>query len=303
MSERAPAPLLRRLWLYQAERFPLLRHGLLIAVFTAAAAGYAAALGARPDWREVLGAGAVVLLLFLQLRIADEHKDFQDDLRFRPERPVPRGLVTLAKLRAVAAFAAAVQLASVFTLGVRTAGWLALVWMWMGLMTVEFFAPRQLKARPLLYLVSHMAVMPLIALFALAAMSGGSPPLGMGLAAFLALSLFNGLALELGRKTWAPADEREGVETYSRLWGPAGAAGATAAALLCATAAALLALACVDALRLAPLPLAAVAGALAAVGVYAARRTSRGARALEAGTALFALASYLSLALACWVGG
>ena len=34
-------------------------------------------------------------LSFLQLRIADEFKDFDEDSRYRPYRPVPRGLVTL----------------------------------------------------------------------------------------------------------------------------------------------------------------------------------------------------------------
>ena len=37
-------------------------------------------------------------VFFLQLRIADEFKDFAEDSRFRPYRPVPRGLVTLTEL-------------------------------------------------------------------------------------------------------------------------------------------------------------------------------------------------------------
>ena len=51
------------------------------------------------------------LLFFLQLRIADEFKDFEDDARYRPYRPVPRGLVTLRELAWVGVGAAAIQLA------------------------------------------------------------------------------------------------------------------------------------------------------------------------------------------------
>ena len=291
------APLARRLWAYQAERFPVFKHGLLIAVFAGAALAYAAALGAGPGWPEALTVGVVVFLLFLQLRVADEHKDYADDLQFRPERPVPRGLVSLRELKVLAFAGAAVQLALVLRMGPLMAGWLLLTWGWMALMTVEFFAPRWLKARPVLYLVSHMAVMPLIALLALAGADDGRVPLGLGAAAFLALSLCNGLALELGRKTWAPEDERPGVETYSSLWGPRVAATGVAVAVLAAAVAATLALRAVEAPQLYALPLLAALACLASVAAYLRRPAPGSARRLETSAAIVALASYLSLIL------
>ena len=90
----------------------------------------------------------------------------------------------------------------------------------MALMTAEFFVPNWLHARPALYMVSHMAIMPLIDLFATACdwlPAIGAPP--AGLVWFLLLSFFNGLVIEIGRKTWAPSMEREGVESYSSAWG------------------------------------------------------------------------------------
>ena len=36
-----------------------------------------------------------------------------------------------------------------------------------------------------------------------------------GLLLFLLVSFFNGLLIDLGRKTWAPEQEREGVDSYS----------------------------------------------------------------------------------------
>ena len=43
---------------------------------------------------------------------------------------------------------------------------------------------------------------------------------------FLVVSYLNGVVIEIGRKTRAPADEEPGVDTYSALWGTSGAVGA-----------------------------------------------------------------------------
>ncbi len=65
-----------------------------------------------------------------------------------------------------------------------------------------------------------MAIMPLIDLMltGLEWLPHGSPHPGLWL--FIGLSFANGCVLELGRKIWSPTNEREGVETYSALWGP-----------------------------------------------------------------------------------
>jgi hypothetical protein len=51
------------------------------------------------------------------------------------------------------------------------------------------------------------------------AAGSGSPP-GLGLLWFLIASFFNGMVVEVGRKIRSPADEEEGVQTYSAIWGP-----------------------------------------------------------------------------------
>ena len=95
---------MKRWWTYQNERFPLFAHGPLIAAFSACAVSFSSLLrGALvPGWQMFVTAFGVCLLMFLQLRIADEFKDADEDARWRPYRPVPRGLVTLAELRVVA---------------------------------------------------------------------------------------------------------------------------------------------------------------------------------------------------------
>ena len=93
--------MLKRWWVYQRERFPLLGHGPLIAAFSFSALSFSTMLRGERQWPSpaaFLVAFATCFLFFLQLRLADEFKDFEEDSRYRPYRPVPRGLVTLREL-------------------------------------------------------------------------------------------------------------------------------------------------------------------------------------------------------------
>src|SRR5262245_24737884 len=102
-----------RWWTYQKERFPLVAYAPLIAAFSFSAVGYSA-LGRGSvtglGWRQTVAAFLTSLLFFLQLRLADEFKDFEDDLRYRPYRPVQRGLVKLGELAFIGAACAPLQL-------------------------------------------------------------------------------------------------------------------------------------------------------------------------------------------------
>lgn len=212
----------QRLWIYQAERFPLAKTATLLALFTAASINVSAALAgvARPSLGAYLAAFIGALVVFAHLRICDEFKDAKDDARYRPERPVPRGLVTLPLLAGIGLALAAVAMLAAATYTSKLVWLLALVWAWLALMTAEFFVPDWLKARPVAYLVSHMMIMPLIDLYVTACEwlpRADAPPAGLWV--FLALSFVNGCVIELGRKIFAPVNERAGVETYSAKWG------------------------------------------------------------------------------------
>src|SRR5215217_2153566 len=102
---------MNRWWTYQRERFPVVAHGLLIAAFSFCAVSYSAVLrGATPAWPSAVTAFVSCFLFFLQLRIADEFKDFDEDSRYRPYRAVPRGLVTLRQLAVLWVLTGLVQL-------------------------------------------------------------------------------------------------------------------------------------------------------------------------------------------------
>lgn len=228
VADRLARPsLTKRLWTYQAERFPLAKSAILIAMFSAASINASALLSGRslPDPVAYLVAFIVTLVIFFQLRACDEIKDLEDDRRYRPERPIPRGLVSLRLIIGIALGLGVAAAAATYLRHPALILPLALVWAWLALMTREFFAPDWLKARPLLYLVSHMAIMPLIDFFVTAFewLPHVEPP-PAGLALFLAMSFANGCVLEIGRKLWAPENERAGVETYSGLYGPGRAA-------------------------------------------------------------------------------
>jgi 4-hydroxybenzoate polyprenyltransferase len=74
-----------RWWIYQRERFPLLAHSPVIAAFSLSAVSYSALIRGMhqlPGWKPCAIAFASSFLFFLQLRIADEFKDFEEDSRY-----------------------------------------------------------------------------------------------------------------------------------------------------------------------------------------------------------------------------
>jgi 4-hydroxybenzoate polyprenyltransferase len=237
---------LGRWWVYQRERFPLIAHGILILAFSSSAVCFSSLLRGRPvlpPLRVVAVAFGTAFLFFLQLRIADEFKDFEEDSRYRPYRPVPRGLVSLRELGVLGAIAAAIQLCLGLALDPSIVLLLAVAWVYLALMSKEFFVGKWLKRHPVPYLISHMAIIPLVDFYATACdwwpAGRGMPP---GLGWFVAASYSNGIVVEIGRKIRAPADEETGVNTYSALWGPTTAAliwlGAMLITGICATLAA-----------------------------------------------------------------
>lgn len=212
-----------RWWIYQKERFPIFAHGPLIVVFCLAVMFFSALQqepAVLPDLIRISGAVISTLILFFQLRVADEFKDYEIDLKYRPERPVPSGLVQLQELAKLAYLGAAIQFLIAVFIDIGLLPILAAVWAYAGLMTKEFFAADWLRQRPAIYLLSHMLIMPLIA-FYISAFDWlcACRAMPQGMLWILSVAFFCGLVLELGRKIRIPRLEQKGVETYSALWG------------------------------------------------------------------------------------
>lgn len=290
----------RRFWRYLQERFPPAAYAVMITVFTFSAAAFSrlarGEAGFVPWPRFAVGV-FTSLVFFLVLRLLDEHKDAEVDRRYRPELPVPRGLVTLAELRRVgAALVVAAVLLNLLVAPSLLFG-MAVFGIWAALMTKEFFVRHWLREHHAVYLVTHMAIMPAIDAYTtgldwLAAQV--PPPPGIDL--FLAVTFLNGCVIEVGRKLRAPGDEREGVDTYTAVWGPRAAPAVWLALLVATAGTAWMAARSIGAPAAVGGLLALYCAAAAVPGLLFLQRPTTGrARAVEAAAGVGTIAMYLLL--------
>lgn len=298
-----PRPLGARLWTYQAKRFPVTSQGMLILLFALSCVCFGALTRGSPQAppsESVLVALIVVFCFFFQFRVADEHRDYDEDVRLRPELPVPAGVITLPELDIFLLGTMAIQFVLTAALHPPLLALLFPPWLWIFLVRHDFFAREWLAHRPVASLLVHLAFFPLVSLYAIAAdqlpVDGALSP---SLIAFLMLSALSAAAIELARKCLAPENERAGVVTYSRLWGPRRAGVTTALTVVAAIVVALIAY---SATRTSGwwfmLPAVAIGfGAFIGAYAYALEPTGRHAGRLVVWTAGWIAAAYLSVGI------
>jgi 4-hydroxybenzoate polyprenyltransferase len=211
-----------RWYIYQKERFPIAMYFPMILAFSTSAVGYASIIrGGKIGILSLITSFITSFTVFALLRIADEHKDFEDDSKYRPYRPVPRGLVKLSELRNIGIALLIIELVFAVWLSYQLIPLLAVAWLYLLMMRKEFFCGKWLRAHPVIYMLSHMIIMPILDFYATAC---DFVPLGKWYIAsqvlwFISSSFLDGIVIEVGRKMRAPGDEEEGVETYSKIWG------------------------------------------------------------------------------------
>lgn len=216
-------PWIRRYFGWIEERFPPVQ-GVLFLVL------YATALlfGRYSTHSDMLQVGVEDIFgffafyaFFFMLRVFDEHKDYELDCRNHPERILQRGLITLGQLQVLCAFAIMIQAGiSIWRdggLGPITQTWLVTM-AWSGLMAKEFFCGQWLKKNLVLYAFSHMLVMPMALVWA-ATFGTNGHDLGSEILLLALLSFVSGFAFEITRKIKSPEDERDTVESYSKVFG------------------------------------------------------------------------------------
>ena len=299
---RAGGSLLARLVPYQRERFPIIGVGLTVAAFTFSSAAFSRLARGEAGFipLSIFAAGAATALVsFFVLRVLDEHKDADVDRRYRPELPVPRGLVTLRELRWVGGVAVTAVVVWNALVAPVLLGPLVAIAAWMTLMTREFFVREWLRRHAAFYLVTHMAIMPFIDFYTTGLdwwVAGRALPRGLTL--FLAVTFLNGLVVEIGRKVRAPGDEREGVDTYTRAWGLRAAPIIWVAMLVASTLVAMAALGHVSARPVLAITLGAVALLCVVPGVaFVVAPETRWARRVEIAGQFWPLVTYLTLGL------
>jgi 4-hydroxybenzoate polyprenyltransferase len=291
---------MRALAAWMQERFPA-RNATFFAVFYATALLVARAAGGSGPlivtWRD-LAAFPAVWCFFLMLRVFDEHKDFAADAIAHPQRVLQRGLITLRDLRIVGLIAIVVQIGVSLWLdggfGPVTAWWLA-AFSWSVLMAREFFVRVWIRRHLVVYALTHIVVMAILAMW-IAAM--GSPRAALVSAPWLfaALSLFAGLAFEIARKLRAPEQEHPLADSYTQALGVPAASRLLLGVVIGASIAAL-ALTALVAGRvgtIAPATLAIAAGIAAmAIARFRSRPTPASARRSEAAVGIAALTTHV----------
>jgi 4-hydroxybenzoate polyprenyltransferase len=302
VTRESPFPL--RLGAYLSERFPPLGHGLIVIAYYASNHSVASAL-ANPLKPVAFGlnalAGAVtIFLFFFHLRMFDEHKDRETDDTFHADRVLQRGVVTLRELRIVGITGIAVEFALAALSGSAALVSLTVALVYSLLMLKEFFVGDWLSRHFVIYALSHMLIMPLLAAVVLGFATGlhiwQAPPWFWVFAAFGFLA---GLNFEISRKMKAPEDEVDGVDTYTKILGTFTAAYAvlTLRALDVVLAGAVARRLAVGGWFYAILALALAACAVS-VAVFRTRLSPRNAKSMETYSVLLLLLLNLSMAVA-----
>ena len=186
-------------------------------------------------WYKLLPLFIIIFMFFFQLRITDEFKDYEEDLKYRPYRPVQRGIISLKALGKIGLATVIVQIILAHVINPKLIYFMLLVWIYMFLMTKEFFIKNWLTERILIYALSHVVIMIFITLVILKgtgyileshfleslylSLERYEKNIFIGLIPLFALNYLNGIVLEIGRKTRKANEEEHGVQTYSKLWG------------------------------------------------------------------------------------
>lgn len=174
---------------------------------------------------DVVGA-LITSSFFLLLRVFDEHKDYELDCHNHPERVLQSGLITLWHLKVIGFLCIIAELIWALHLdsgvGVVTISWVVMFGYSL-LMAKEFFVGEWLEKRLVLYALSHQIIIPMTIWWTCVMGAPEAEP-GMIIYWLMGLSFATGMTLEIVRKTRGPEEERDTVDSYSKVFGTQGSA-------------------------------------------------------------------------------
>ncbi len=171
-------------------------------------------------WLNYIVATLIIALYLIQIRTADEHKDFEHDNKYHPNRPVQRGVVSLNELAVINKLSIILQLAlyaSFLNIRIFSLGLLSQFYAF--LTRKEFFVREWIRQHFFIYYFSHY--IQLVILFY--AMVSIIQPAGESYWSFVLLFMLGVIATEIGRKMLAVEDDTVD-DTYSAQLGHKGSA-------------------------------------------------------------------------------
>jgi hypothetical protein len=217
---------MRRWTEFMQERFEPVSHLLMILFFVGghylmADASRFIILEPTQVFLVTIGVG----VFFFKLRCYDELKDYDTDVEINPDRPLPRGLLRHNEVKRRIERCILVEVIIFTSCGSSAGFWaIAIAIGYSLLMYKEFFIPKLIGPHLTTYATSHTVVTFFVSVAIFSALSRYSPwqhhqdVYYFGLTSWLLFNIF-----ELGRKTYQPSEEREGIDTYSSVWGKFGA--------------------------------------------------------------------------------
>lgn len=164
------------------------------------------------------------ILFFLKLRCFDELKDYETDKIINPNRPLPRGLLSLIEVKKIILALIIFEFSIVLLFSPISFFILLFSVLYSLLMYKEFFIPEILKPHLTTYALIHTIVtlpfsLTLLSFFG--QVSYSEIPFEQKIFSLLSWPLFN--IFEFGRKSFCTEEERPQVPTYSSLFGRFGA--------------------------------------------------------------------------------
>jgi 4-hydroxybenzoate polyprenyltransferase len=208
-------PFVARLWTFQKERMPLAGMAIMATLSIGAIYHFA-----DTPLRNYLTAVAILILYLIQIRCSDEKKDFEHDNKFHPNRPVQRGVISLAELKTIGLGAIIAQLilyASFMDVRILLLGLLSQFYAF--LTRKEFFVREWLRAHFFTYYGLHY--IQLVILYT--ALTFIISPRSVWYFHFVAFAMLLIIMSELGRKMY-PVEDDTTDDTYSAQLGHTGSA-------------------------------------------------------------------------------
>lgn len=164
------------------------------------------------------------LSFFFRMRLFDEIKDYEIDLKLNPLRPLARGLLTVREVKRTILGIIVLELILIGNLGTAPFFLYLFALFYSLLMYEEFFIGDWLRPHLTTYAVSHTIVVAFLSLAIISCVLGFTA-LNFSPNIFLfCLShwcIFN--LFEFARKTFDPSEERPNVPSYSNIFGLKGA--------------------------------------------------------------------------------
>jgi len=208
------------------ERFPPLAHSPMIIVFALAHFLSFKTPQAPAQTLQFFLALLFSTLFFFKLRLFDEIKDYQTDLKLNPTRPLPRGILSLTQVKKMIVKIISFEILIIILFhrlnhALSSAFFALTAISYSFLMYKEFFIGKFLRPHLTTYAITHTFVSVLLSLALAMFFSPKTNPGQLILFALSAWAYFN--LFEFARKTFATSEERQQVESYSKTFGVSGA--------------------------------------------------------------------------------